>query len=71
MRTVRELTQDELNELKTALFYEQDASEIFDNDIQYPEQIPNEFVYRHYDDVFFVNDDFFCNTGGQQDEKIS
>ena len=57
---VYDLTQDEIDELKTALFYERDADEIFEG-LQYPCEIPNDFVYQHYEDVTFAKDDFFCN----------
>lgn len=60
--TVYDLTKEELEELKTALFYEQDEIEVFQG-IQYPSEIPDDFVYQHYDGVTFVKDDFFCNTG--------
>lgn len=60
--TVYDLTKDEIDELKTALFYEQDADEIFDG-IEYYFQIPDDFIYQHYEGVTFVKGDFFCNTG--------
>ena len=62
IRTVQDLTQDELNELKTALFYDPETIDILPNNIAFPEQIPNDIIYNHYEGITFVNDDFFCNV---------
>lgn len=65
MRSVYELTTDELHELRSRLFHQMldDGSieEVFESDVEYEEDIPLDFLQAHYSDTFFVEDDFFCN----------
>lgn len=62
MRTVHELTQKELTELRESLF-----SKLLDTDperlgsIQYAHEIPMDDVKREYEGVNFSEDDFSCN----------
>lgn len=73
MKTVYDLSRDELNELKDSYFYQ-----LLDNDdevlfpvkngnkkdienINCPEEIPDSVIFEHYDGISFVDDDFFCN----------
>lgn len=65
--TVYELSRNQLDELKSALFWsdEPETAEILDDDIIAPEQIPDDVVFQHYAGISFVNDDFFCNGGGE------
>ena len=59
-RTVHELNEEELLELKYAyhdmLQYTDDA-ETF----RMPEEIPDAVVLEHYDGLLFEDEDFFCN----------
>lgn len=56
-RTVRELRQSELEELKEAIFWEH--PEVAKDWM--PWEIPNEVVYRFFDGISFVEEDFWCN----------
>ena len=65
MRGVEELTQEELNELRSRLYHQMmdDGSleEVFETEIEDEEAIPMDFVKSHYSDTYFVEEDFFCN----------
>jgi len=65
MRSVEELNQNELEELRSCLFHKllDDGSldEVMDKEINSEEEIPMDLVKVHYSDTFFVEDDFFCN----------
>ena len=71
---VRELTQDQLYELKSKIYWmsfeeiENEYYEVLDDEIildlekaTYPNNISNESIYKLYDGINFTNDDFFCN----------
>lgn len=66
MKTVQELTQDELEELRSRWFmqHEDDGSlEEVLGDL-YPcneEDIDMSLIITYYEDTFFVEEDFFCN----------
>ena len=66
MRTVEELNQQELEELRERLFHQlnDDGSieEVFEKEIEYSDEIPMDFVKSYYDDTFFVEEDFWCNV---------
>lgn len=66
MKTVHELNQDELEELRSRWHsqHEDDGSinevlgikgEILETDV------PMDIVITYYEDTFFVDEDFFCN----------
>jgi hypothetical protein len=62
MKSVHELTADELEELRSNYFYQLlDTDEEVLGDIEYPHEIPMENVIAHYEDISFVEEDFFCN----------
>lgn len=54
-RTVRELTEDELEELREKYFWEEKHNKI------YVCSITNAMLYRKYNGIDFVKDDFACN----------
>ena len=58
MRTIKELTSEELNELREAYFYE---FEDVLGDIDEPDKVPLSNVISHYEGVYFVEEDFWCN----------
>lgn len=67
-RSVNELTHDELNELKSDMFWNRidyENIEGGDEDIldiaSCPEDIPDDLAQKRYADISFVEDDFFCN----------
>lgn len=65
MRTVNELTIEELTELRGNLYHQllDDGSldEVMGVEIESEEQIPFNFVKEYYTDTYFVDDDFWCN----------
>jgi hypothetical protein len=62
MRTVNELNENELEELRESYFQELlDTSPDFIGDFENSSQIPMEDVKNHYEGISFVEDDFFCN----------
>ena len=58
--SVYELTRNQLDELKTAYFYQDEVQDILSENIVYPEQIPDDIIFNHYDGIEFVDEDFFC-----------
>lgn len=66
-KSVHELSKDQLSELKTAYFYNDDP-EICENltaaGIEYPEQIPDDIIFQKYRFTYFVDDDFSCTAWG-------
>ena len=63
-RTVHELNEDELNELKDAYFDQLQYTEDADT-FESADDIPNEIIFDHYEDIGFVKEDFFCNTNSE------
>ena len=63
-RTVYDLTADELDELRSALYWSMDdCGEDARETWEFYSDIPDSVVFLHYDGISFVEDDFFCNTG--------
>ena len=60
-KMVRDLSRDELNELKSSFFYQDETQNINEGTFSTPEKIPDEIIFEHYDGVCFVEEDFFCN----------
>ena len=54
-RTVKELTKDELEELRSNYYYN------VLNDIDEPSEVLDNTIFEYYDGTQFVADDFFCN----------
>jgi hypothetical protein len=65
-RNVNELTQNELEELRSRYYYQliDDGSleEVMGKEINSEEEIPMDLIKDHYRDTSFVEEDFFCNT---------
>lgn len=61
---VRELSRDQFEELKFDYYCElfDEKSELLDG-ITCSDEIPDEMVYKHFDGVQFVPDDFCCSCG--------
>ena len=49
-------TAEELNK-------QDETQDILPDDITFPEQIPDDIIFEHYDGVCFVPDDFCCTAG--------
>lgn len=63
MKTVHDLTQEQLEELRDFYFHQLidcGDEEVLDG-IDIAEDIPMDNVKAHYEDVYFVNDGFFCS----------
>lgn len=67
---ISECTEDELNQLKWALYFSDDADleEVLDeedwktlSECECPEDIPYELLKTVYGHICFVAEDFFCN----------
>ena len=65
MKTVHELNQDELEELRSKFYHQHldDGSlyEIVGEDLCEEGDLDMELIKTYYEDTFFVEDDFFCN----------
>lgn len=60
--TVRDLSHDQLSELKSAFFWDDETQDILPETIAVPEEIPDEIIFDHYEGVCFVDDDFCCSA---------
>jgi hypothetical protein len=65
MKTVNDLNQDELNELRGRWYCQHlddgSLNEAMGKEIESEEDVPMDVVKSCYEDTFFVEDDFFCN----------
>lgn len=61
MKTVYDLNERELEELKESYFWQDETQDILEGAYTCPYDIPNDIIFNHYDGVCFVDDDFFCN----------
>ena len=59
MKSVHELSQDELEELRDNYFAQ--LTDLGEENFDYPDEIPMQNVIAHYEGTYFVEDDFFCN----------
>jgi hypothetical protein len=55
MKSVTDLDENELEELKWSYFYDEP------NDFDYPHEIPNEILFEHFGHISFVEEDFSSN----------
>lgn len=62
MRTVHELTENELEELRDNYFAQ--LTDLGEEEFESSEDIPMTNVIAHYEGVMFVEEDFFCNIKG-------
>lgn len=62
MRTVSELNQNELEELRGNYYHQLlDTDEEVLENISCEEDIPMSNIIAHYEEIFFEVEDFFCN----------
>lgn len=59
-KMVRDLNREQLDELKTSFFWQDETQDILEGAYTSPEQIPDDVIFEHYEGVCFVDDDFFC-----------
>ena len=62
--TVKELTRDQLNELKSAFFWQEETMHLVPANCWDETDIPDELIFEHYANICFVDDDFFCSANG-------
>lgn len=63
--TVYELSRDQLDELKSAYFWDENTGPVYDADglpALFPGDIPDKTIYHIFAYTYFVNDDFFCTA---------
>ena len=61
-KTVYDLNEEELNELRETYYYQLlDSDEDVLEDYDWATDIPDEVIYNHYDGICFTEDDFWCN----------
>lgn len=67
---VKELSREQLLELKENHFYRDIEDDEVDDTKEYDsfEKIPNEVIFEYYGHVDFSNDDFGCSMGLNEDE---
>lgn len=69
--TVRELTRDQLDELKSNYFWSDNFPGYYYPHWQtgelvpvlFPGDIPDHVIFEQFDGIHFVNDDFSCTAG--------
>ena len=65
MKSVHELNQDELEELRSRWYHQHldDGSleEVMNREVESEEDMPMDIVIAYYEDTFFVEEDFWCN----------
>lgn len=57
---VRDLTREQIQELKEAYFWQEETQDVLGDDITSPEQIPDDIIFYYYEGISFTDDDFFC-----------
>lgn len=61
-RTVYDLTEDEIAELRATMFWSEDVlGEQMREEYEFECNIPRSVVEDYYEDTYFVEEDFFCN----------
>lgn len=64
---VKDLTPEQLNELKQHYFYSDNYDEKITTagglPVLFAGDIPNNIIYKIYSGICFVNDDFTCTAG--------
>lgn len=60
-RSVTELNQNELQELRSNLYHQLNVEQVMGKEIDSEDDITMDFVKDYYADTSFVEEDFFCN----------
>jgi hypothetical protein len=65
MKSVHELSENELQELRSRWFsqHEDDGSleEVLDTEVDDETEVPMDVVIAYYEETYFVEEDFWCN----------
>lgn len=56
--TVYDLTAEQLKQVKEAFFDQDETQDILPEEITSPEQIPDEIILEHYNEMIFNSEDF-------------
>ena len=67
---VRELTRDQLIELKTNMIYERGGSMSWNELVGADNLISDAEVFERYAGVYFFDDDFYCSVGTTHAEPV-
>lgn len=59
--TVRDLSRDQLTELKECWYTEVNSNVSLDEIVRINELVSDEEIFEVYEHVMFVQDDFFCS----------
>lgn len=62
MRSIFELTREELTEVKTRYYCEINDNVSWGEIANIDELVTDEEIFEEYDEYFFVDDDFSCNV---------
>lgn len=62
VKMVQDLTREQLEELKSAFFWDDETQDILEGIYLSPDEIPDHIIFDHYTGVCFVPDDFFCTA---------
>lgn len=66
MKTVYDLSREELDELKAA-HYDQLQYTDEPNEFLCYDEIPDDIIFHHYEGISFVDEDFFCNLEEEEE----
>ena len=60
--TVYACTADQLDELRSTLFWAEDTDPALLEGILFPDDVPNWLVYQQFAGALFTDSDFFCTA---------
>ena len=61
MKTVYDLSRDEMDELKEAYVEQLATDGISWGELSESHEIPDDIIFNHYAGIIFSDDDFLCN----------
>ena len=71
MKSVHELSAEELQELRSRWYHQHlddgTLEEVVGREVQDEEEIPMDIVIAYYEGTYFVEEDFWCNLGGDEE----
>ena len=74
MKSVHELSAEELQELRSRWYHQHlddsTLEEVVGREVQDEEEIPMDIVIAYYEGTYFVEEDFWCNLGGERESLI-
>ena len=71
MKYVRDLSREQLNELKQSYKTQLEQNCDFSyEELVNSENIPDDVIFEHYDGIIFTDDDFFCTSNNKDEENM-